>query len=204
MRTNNGDAIFLKYSQAVSSAVRTVATEFIKSPVSFLYESDVQGLLFARLHDQLDGAAIQWPLRAKDWRTVDNGEPQHINPVKTEYPDGTKFDVALLDPGFIPKQKVWTQHVRLGIEIKLRQADGAGRPYYHDRAKLKRYAQTAAKSGRKFAGVCLIFCHREDDKEFRHWREHDQIEVDPAKFTPRDGEVVVWAVAPSAERPRTP
>lgn len=54
------DQAFRRYASAVQLAVRQVADRFRRAPASFLYESDLQGLLLAPLFDELAGSSLSW------------------------------------------------------------------------------------------------------------------------------------------------
>lgn len=188
---------FERYAHEVRLAVASVASTFAGIPASFLYESDLQALLFARLFDRLAlGNPPQWPLRERDWMVFEDEPPRIVVPVKTEYPSGTWLDIALLAPDFAKTEprKIWSQPVSVGIEIKLWQADGSGGWQHEDRKKLERLAEEARREGRVFAGACLVFCHRPDDERIEIAAKPGALLVNPVRFELKPGEVVEWVV----------
>lgn len=189
------EATFDTYSVAIQKTVAAVAEEFKRSPESFLYEKDLQSLLFAKLYDALAPSAIEWPVRASDWMVLSGETPRRIVPVKTEYPSGTLLDIALLDPGFSTDapRKIWSQQVLVGIEIKLWQADNSGDLHHEDQEKLKRLVEAARLEMREMAGACLVFCHRPEDERARN-AKNAGAQVDPKRFTLKRNDVVEWIV----------
>ena len=70
--------------------------EFSDSPFEWLYESDVQGSLAERLRTQL--AEHRATISAGffgDAKTYGGSLEVEIGLVKTEYPGGTRFDIAI-------------------------------------------------------------------------------------------------------------
>jgi hypothetical protein len=79
------------YRRAISESVSVVAAKFRNQPLSFLYESDLQGLLFAELFSRLSDSAFSWiPTNTNTrWSRILEGKTFVINPVKTEYRPST-------------------------------------------------------------------------------------------------------------------
>jgi hypothetical protein len=154
----------------VSLAVREVAAIFRTQPESFLFERDVQGLLFARLFDRLAGSPVTWSPEKKGLPGLLNRAALRLNPVKTEYPGGLLFDVAVLGLETYPNLKAWFQPVRIAVELKLWQADlRTGYHFDRDKKKLETYAEKAMSEGRRFTGLCIAFCHHRADWRVEKW-----------------------------------
>jgi hypothetical protein len=185
-----------RYFEATVSGIRSVVDAFRTAPASFLFEAELQGLLFARLFQDLSELAIPWTPSHAHWATVANGRALHVNPAKAEYPAGTRFDVALLAPNMEPGRKAWNHNVRLAIEIKFRQADGTGRGFADDEIKLREYAKLCHEAGRRFTGICLVFCHLCDDRSLLEWRDAGRIEVNPEVLSPPHDGFAAWAFTP--------
>ncbi len=183
----------VRYRSAVQNAVADVAEEFSRSPASFLYESDLQSLVFAKLFAELDDCRVRQEAPADYWRSAADVSRLAINPAKTEYPDSTRFDIALLDPVPDPAANIWNQPVRLALELKFRQANGGGPTFEADRSKLREYRSRAAPR-RKFTGISLVFCHRPEDEQLGPWRLRDDVLVDPGVFDVPDDGFVAWVV----------
>jgi hypothetical protein len=156
--------------EAVSLAVREVAAIFRTQPESFLFERDVQGLLFARLFDRLASSPVTWSPEKKGLPGLLNRAALRLNPVKTEYPGGLLFDVAVLGLETYPDLKAWFQPVRIAVELKLWQADTqTGYHFDNDKKKLETYAAKARAEGRRFTGLATAFCHHRSDWRVEQW-----------------------------------
>lgn len=156
------------YLDAVSSVLDGVAETFRREPASFLYERDLQALLFGRLFDRLATSTLAWSGTELGLPGLAR-HPLRLNPVKTEYPSDQRFDLAVLAETPDRLFNAWNQPVRIGIELKLWQADLTGADFRTDREKLDRYRAKAREVPRPFAGVCVAFCHRPDDWRLKEW-----------------------------------
>ncbi len=185
-----------RYLAAISDVIKDVVGVFKREPASFLYESDLRGLMFARLFDNLSNSLLPWVPADRRWAKLANGQKLWINPVKTEYPTSTRFDIALMGPEILAEWKIWEQHVRVAIEIKFWQADGTGGGFVRDVKKLDDYGKAAREDGRPFTGICIVFCHRRDDPYLPEWVADGKIVKNPAELTlPASGDVA-WAFTP--------
>lgn len=185
--------LFIRYKVAVQHSVGMLAEEFRRCPESYLYESDLQARLFGLLFADLADCPV---VRSAEpyWRASCGRETLKINPVKSEYPDGTWFDIALLEPPAPsdPSRNVWNLSVRLALEVKFRQANGGGPGIEDDLGKMRRYAE--AKGQAAFTGISLLFCHRPDDEQLGDWCERHRLVLDPTTFEPPETGIVAWAV----------
>lgn len=158
---------------AVAEAIQTVAGQFRREPASFLFEADLQAVVFTRLFDLLAASKVSWQVGQLGLSGFKDREVI-LNPVKSEYlyehSSGQRFDVAVLSPKPRSERKVWNQDVRIGIEIKLWQADcRTGDNFVKDRKKLERYQEAARSEERLFTGLCVTFCHVETDERVTKW-----------------------------------
>jgi hypothetical protein len=86
--------------------------------------------------------------------------------LKSEYPTGVKFDLAIIDPDVdIADKNIWEKQVQVAIEIKFSQYDstdnsGDARDDYQ---KLERYHIIQLKESKNFIGISLLFYHRKED-----------------------------------------
>ena len=157
------------YLDAIEVSVQKVADHFRREPASFLYEADLRGLLFTRIFDYLSDSVRTWKPVDDCWAGMAAGPALLVNPAKTEYPKPEPFDVAVLVPEMCADKNAWNQNVRVGVEIKLWQADGTGGNCNFDKKKLERYGAKAQAEGRRFTGLCLVFCHLRNDKRLGMW-----------------------------------
>jgi hypothetical protein len=164
------DSLEQPYLGAVIAAVRAVASGFRSQPASFLFEAEVQALLYTRLFDILAPFPLSWDPTGKGMPGLSSELALRLNPVKAEYPAGRRFDIAILAQETRPSLKAWSQPVRVGIELKLWQADQVtGARMDADRLKLERYGAEADGDGRRFTGLCIAFCHSRDDWRMKQW-----------------------------------
>lgn len=143
----------MELQRAVRDVIKKVVEDFQESPFDYLYESDLQAVLFTRLFDRLREEKIN--ISSSSRGKKDPPEHLTINPVKSEYPSGTRFDVAIVDANSSKEHLVWNHDVLVAIEIKLCQKDGTGCSVRDDLTKLAKYA--SGKPG--FLGLSLMFCH---------------------------------------------
>lgn len=177
------------YLAAVASALRSIATTFRSAPASFLFEASLQALFHARLFDLLAAYPITWDLAGKGLRRFGGAGRVTLNPVQAEFPAGVRFDIAVLSADSVPDLKAWSQPVRVGIELKLWQADGVtGSHFQSDKRKLERYGELAAEAGRRFTGLCVAFAHdREDPRVLARRRDADAVDADEGLDLPLHG-----------------
>jgi hypothetical protein len=185
-----------EYLALTSSAMLNVAKCFCREPESFLYERDLQSLLFARLFDGFAHRALIWRPSLGLWGPTALRRPLLLNPAKSQYPAGRLFDLALIAPDPDPDDPAWDLWVRVAIEIKLWQVAGsAGSRNEQDLDKLQKYSDDAHSAGRRFTGVSAVFFHDPDFWYLRELRERG-VPVDPqALEVPADG-IMTVAFAP--------
>lgn len=145
----------------IQQSLYGVVAEFSKNPADFLYESDLQCMLYGNMRNNFSECLIR--SEAKDLEQLFNYRPL-INPVKSEYPYNVeglraKFDLAILDDVQDPLFRIWWQSCKVGIEIKLWQSDGTGNDVFSDVNKLKSYLKIAQSRNKEFTGISLLFVH---------------------------------------------
>lgn len=190
-----------RYLDAVAFAAQNVAATFRREPASFLFEADVQALLFGRLFDRLSDSTIAWDPATKGLPGLAQDTALKLNPVKMEYPAGRLFDIAVLETSTYPDQKAWTQPVRVGVELKLWQADGkTGCHFDRDRLKLEEYLHLAEAEGRAFTGLCLAFCHSRQDWRMAQWAgQADLVDAEERLELPNHGIRTLVISSPAQE-----
>ncbi|HUX28131.1 MAG TPA: hypothetical protein VMV39_05055 [Terracidiphilus sp.] len=134
-------------------ATRKTIAEFSASPMDFLYESDIQSLMFAKLRDEM--LYVRYKFETKDFEERVGFIPI-INPVKSEYPSDRRFDIAVLSEKPDPTCHLWLQPCRIAIEIKFWQVGSGGHPR-RDVDELQLYWQASKINGRPFTGIAMLF-----------------------------------------------
>lgn len=179
-------------------AIQRTSEVFRAEPASFLFEADLRSLLFARAFDGLAQSTYLWPADEVSLASLTPGVPLRVNPVKAEYKYGAstrrRFDVAVLSPRRV-KDKAWNQHAWIGVEIKFWQADGTGHKFEGDRDRLHGYLADAEKAGRRFTGICLVFCHKRNEKRIETWGK-SLINLGSTLPSIRPGQVTGYLITP--------
>lgn len=155
------------FHKGISSAI----LRFQKNPFDFLYERDLQGLLFSSLLDAFSGHVIEMNGGYHSVGAYGDVCTIQTVPIKCEYPGNEKFDVALLDHEALrvfdhriareegwKNDVFWNQPVRAAVEIKYCQLndnlrhrrDGVN----SDIEKLRKYSQSRE---RPFLGISILF-----------------------------------------------
>lgn len=144
----------------VRTAIGDVVSDFSQYPADYLFESDLQCALFGSLRDTFKDVAFV--SQSKDLLKF-FGDKLIIHPVKSEYPYNIeghtrdRFDLVLLDTTQDPLHRIYHQHCRLGIEIKLWNPDGTGGSVWPDVANLKDYLDAARQREMEFSGLAILF-----------------------------------------------
>jgi hypothetical protein len=151
--------------------IRELIHRFQRHPFDFLYEADLQAILFALLVNQFEDERI----------TMNGGYPGNAGayngfirtvPVKCEYPGSQRFDISIIDPGAIrhfdsktaldlgwKNDPFWEQGVRAAVEIKYCQLGDKERrrcaEVECDVEKLRDYL--SVRGDRPFLGITLVF-----------------------------------------------
>jgi hypothetical protein len=180
-----------KYLTELTRAIETTTAQFRHTPASFLHESDLQGLLFARLFSRLAKRCLPIPAQDQRWNSVPSQDGLLTNPVQSFYPVQRRFDLALIASA-LTDEDAWSQPVRAAIQIRLWQIIPVIRDWKPDRDKLARYHSKALEERRQFTGVCLVFSHIDRSPKF--WGPVD--DINPQRLSiPRDG-VFVCGITP--------
>ncbi len=150
--------------------------QFENNPFDFLYEADIQGILFCKLWEKFQSNLIRinGGYHKNEGHYGDGRNYIETNPVKTEYPSGIKFDIAVInkdcrieydkvikkDP-YILNDTFWNQPLKLAVEIKYSQlCEGINESgFKSDLEKLYNYYDFIRKNrpGEEFYGIALLF-----------------------------------------------
>jgi hypothetical protein len=144
----------------VQTAVGEVVSDFREHPADYLFESDLQCALFGSLKESfMDLAFVS---KSSDLPRF-YGDKLTIHPVKSEYPynieghTSDRIDLVLLDCQQDSSRRIYHQHCRFGIEIKLWNSDGTGGNIRSDVDKLRDYLKAARKREMEFSGLAILF-----------------------------------------------
>lgn len=168
------------YLVIICDSLLRVGRQFQLEPLSFLYERDLQALLFADLFKSFANLGLICPQTACPWAKAAPGHNLTLNPVKSEYPGrppksaqlrDRPFDLAIIAPDLKRSERgdpaLWHLWVRAAIEIKLLQANEKRGGIRTDQEKLEQYRKKANAEGRPFVGICAVFCYLDNDKRLR-------------------------------------
>jgi hypothetical protein len=126
------------YTDALHRGIAGLVERYQKNPFDFLYERDLQGMLFALLVKEFEGKSVS--MRGGYWPSSDYGEGDTVStvPVKCEYHN---FDIAIIDPDSVEhfsnktdwesrgwkNDRFWRQPVCAAVELKYCQLGDPGR-----------------------------------------------------------------------------
>ena len=157
-------------------SIAELVKRFQSNPFDFLYERDLQAMLFSLMVDGFGPVKIA--MKGGYWKSDHYGEGDTIRtvPVRCEYPSGYVFDLAIIDPQMIRSYDLtqwqaaglkndafWNQPVMAAVELKycqlgdrvnLKKAECSV-----DIEKLKRYQEERGE--RPFCGISLLFIQSE-------------------------------------------
>jgi hypothetical protein len=144
----------------VDASVGDVVCDFLEHPIDYLFESDLQCALFGSLRGNFRDLSF---ISSSSDVPGFFGDKLTIHPVKSEYPynipghTSDRFDLALLDCQQDPSRRIYHQHCRFGIEIKLWNPDGTGGSIWPDVKKLIHYLEAARQQKKEFSGLAILF-----------------------------------------------
>lgn len=166
----------MDYTAAVAALHRGIAklvTKFQQHPFNYLYETDLQALLFSALVTEFENHPITMQGGYRD--AAEYGESNNVVtiPVKCEYPSNQRFDIAIIDRTSVrtydkvhwqakklKSDAFWDQPVMAAIELKYCQLGYKSRTVKQgcdrDIRKLTDYLQ-GERGGRQFLGISLLF-----------------------------------------------
>jgi hypothetical protein len=141
----------------VYESISSVTQSFRKYPFDALYESDIHGILYCELFNLFASNRINMSNRLIQ-RYRPSIDCINLNPVRSEYPTGVRFDVGVVDTVATDPSTLWDQEVSIAIEIKLWQIDGTGGDFRGDLLKLQKY-RDKTRGSKSFCGLSLLFVH---------------------------------------------
>ena len=162
----------MEHVQVLHRSIARAIQRFQRNPFDFLYEIDLQALLFSLLLDDFEGESIVMRGGYHNTRAYGGTDSIRTSPAKCEYPTSRAFDVAIIDSDAVEhfdqarwqerrwaNDRFWDQRVRAAVELKYYQL-GEGRGYRlagveRDVDKLRRYLEE--ERSRRFLGISLLF-----------------------------------------------
>ncbi len=173
-----------KVSEDYYNIVREELQEFVfkyqNNPFDFLTEYDIQSYLYTKIFDHFSDEEILVKIETngenepiRRWRQ-NKSSIISINPVKTEYPAGYRFDIAVIDEQTIETKPsaYWHQKLKIAIEIKFHRCSfhripAEIRKFESDILKLRGYVDSEQPTN--FRGLSILFIQNDNDereKEF--------------------------------------
>ncbi len=193
------------------ASIEDFVSEFQRNVFNFLFERDLQSLLFSTAYHHFAAERIRMHGGFHGEKAYGGKSYIDTIPVKCEYPTSQVFDIALIDSDAVQhcdtalwkqrgwkNDKFWDQPVRAAIELKYYQlGDRIGHKvgvYEADIEKLKRYFHE--KPQNLFLGIALICIQTEglDASPFRVGEAYKQDEPFPQMGVFR------YVVTPSSTR----
>lgn len=203
----------MTHTQIFCLGIARFISEFQQKPFQFLYERDLQAVLFTRLYDLFQNHPIQ--LVGGYHLKEEYGRSHRVKTVPVHCEQGSHFDIALLDKkSLIPfsrtvsaeekwkNDKFWRQPLCAAAELKYYQlgdvASDRVKGLRNDFAKLETYGNMNSR----FLGLALLFIqsHRRDVFKSAFPRLALQaMLISPDKFTQmtRKGGIYRIAITPS-------
>lgn len=158
---------------ALHGGIAKLVTKFQHQPFAYLYETDLQALLFSALVTEFENHPIT--MQGGYRKAAEYGESNNVItiPVKCEYPSNMRFDIAIIDPTTVrtydklqwqeqnmKNDAFWDQPVMAAIELKYCQLGYKPRVVKQDCErdirKLTGYLQRE-RGERPFCGISLLF-----------------------------------------------
>ena len=172
----------------ILDVVKATLMSFVKifqnNPFDFLYETDIQASIYSKLFYEFSLLRQSKPMTGEKWieEHYRDGSFVTTNIVKTEYPSGIRFDIAVLDPGLqyvkctpqMSNDMFWSQPVLIAIELKYcmlgDNANSKKNSCLSDLEKLKRYQADHPQPDR-FCGLAVLFIMSYNENCRRHFDE---------------------------------
>ena len=179
-----------KYYEIIEEELRRFIKKYQKNPFDFLTEYDLQSYLYTKIFDSFDNNNIKVVIETngknepiKRWKKDENPKI-NINHVKTEYPAGYLFDIAVIDDERLePKASAyWHQKLKVAIEIKYHRCSfyripDEIRKFKSDINKLKKYQ--SEEQPENFRGLSILFIQNDNEdreNEFENIRFKENYE----------------------------
>lgn len=165
-----------KYYDIVRDELKNFIQKYQKNPFDFLTEYDLQSYLYSKIFDHfekenigvvIETTGINEPV--KNFKKDGNLKIK-VNPAKTEYPAGYRFDIAIIDNGNLETKDsaYWHQKLKIAIEIKYHRCSFSRIPaeikkFEKDIEKLKEYK--IKEEPKSFRGLSILFIQNNNEKK---------------------------------------
>jgi len=163
-----------KYYDIAEEELKRFIKKYQKNPFDFLTEYDLQSYLYTKIFDHFEQEQIEIEIITtginepiKNFKK-DGDLKIKVNPVKTEYPAGYRFDIAIIDKDNLePKSYAyWHQKLKVAIEIKYHRCSFSRIPaevkkFKLDIVKLKEYQRQEDPSN--FKGLSILFIQNDNE-----------------------------------------
>jgi hypothetical protein len=154
--------------------IATAISRFQGNPFDFLYERDLQALVFSLLLSEFADERIPMAGGFHGTHAYGGSDTVQTVPVKCEYPNPGVFDIAIIDRHAVrlfdrelwqrqgmTNDAFWNQPVRAAAELKYCQLGdretGRLAEVRKDEEKLHRYLEERRGKGRPFLGISMLF-----------------------------------------------
>jgi hypothetical protein len=167
----------MNYLRALKSAIVDVVADFQCNPFDFLYEADIQAVMFVRAREKFLPEKIEMIGGYHPIERYPDDSKIKTTPVKCEYPSEQRFDIAVIDRERVEpydrarwkernwkNDRFWSQPLCAAVEIKYMQLgdklQDRARGFQKDLQKLRSYSE----KNPGFTGIALLFV--QTDKQY--------------------------------------
>jgi hypothetical protein len=159
------------WAENVVPVIEDFLIGFQRDPEAFAEDTDLKRDLFSVLYRHFPAKDQQVEIPRKDLALSYYPErgAVRISPVKTAYPMGLQFDIAILDPGSkrpLSKEEAasetryaryWEQKVAVGIQIHLCKPEQTPSKYFRKLVSdLKKFEQYKEEQNPEFSGISML------------------------------------------------
>lgn len=164
------------WSESVAPVIEDFLIGFQRDPEAFPEDTDIKRDLFSALyrHFSAQKQLVEIPREDLALSYYPERGAVRMTPVKTAYPTGLKFDIAILDPeskrplsaeeaeSDSRYKRYWEQKVAIGLQIHLCKSDQDPSKYFRKlSADLKKFEQYQSEQNPDFTGLTLLLVQGE-------------------------------------------
>lgn len=164
------------WNEHVAPVVEDFLIGFQRDPEAFPEDTDLKRDLFSALYRYFSALQSAVEIPRKDLALTFNSErgTVRMTPVKTAYPMGLQFDIAVLElegenplseaeaQSEVRYARYWEQKVATGLQIHLCKADQVPSKYFRKLfSDLKKFASYREEQNLNFSGLTLLLVNGE-------------------------------------------